>query len=301
MNLLQVTWNASPEIFEIGSLSVRWYGVFWALSFYLGYEIMIRIFKRDSVDVKHADKLLIYIAVGAVVGARIGHCFFYDFGYYSKNLIDVFEVWEGGLSSHGGAMGILLALFFYQKKVGTKSYGWLLDRLVIPISLGAFFIRMGNLMNSEIYGHQTDLPWGFIFARAGEVVPKHPTQFYEGIPYLVLFLILGWLYLKKIKKLPTGFLLSFFAIFMFIVRFLVEFVKENQSPFEANMPLNMGQLLSLPLIIAGVIVMVIIVNKHKARMAQGYHPETEIESVSARQSESKTSPSKPKNRAAKYK
>ena len=164
-------------------------------------------------------------------------------------------IWKGGLASHGGAIGPVIALYYYQKKVSNKSYAWLLDRLVIPISLGAFFIRMGNLMNSEIYGNQTDLPWGFIFVRAGEVVPKHPTQFYEGIPYLILFFLLGWLYLKKIKVLPPAFLLSLFAIIMFSVRFLVEFVKEDQSAFEANMSLNMGQWLSLPILIAGIIVM----------------------------------------------
>lgn len=300
MNLLQITWNASPEIFEIGSLSVRWYGLFWALSFYLGYEIILRIFKRESVSVRQADKLLIYTALGAIIGARLGHCFFYDFEYYSKNLLDVFKIWEGGLSSHGGAIGILLALFFYQKNVSSKSYGWLLDRLVIPISLGAFFIRMGNLMNSEIYGHQTDLPWGFIFARAGEVVPKHPTQFYEGIPYLLLFLILGWLYINKIKKLPTGFLLSFFAIFMFVVRFLVEFVKEDQSAFEANMTLNMGQWLSMPLIVAGVVVMVVITKKHQERLKQGLIVEEEPE-VRQDNIDERVSPHKPKNRASKYK
>lgn len=300
MTLLQITWNASPEIFSIGSLSVRWYGVFWALSFLLGYEIILRIFKREGVPVRQADKLLVYMALGAIVGARLGHCFFYDFEYYSRNLLEVFKVWEGGLASHGGAIGILLALYYYQKKVGTKSYAWLLDRLVIPISLGAFFIRMGNLMNSEIYGHQTDLPWGFIFVRANEVLPKHPTQFYEGIPYLILFLLLGWLYLKKITKLPTGFLLSFFAIFMFTVRFLVEFVKEDQSAFEATMTLNMGQWLSLPLIIAGIVVMAIITKKHKERIKQGLFVEDDpvIDSV---QSEEKKTPPKAKNRSAKYK
>lgn len=254
MTLLQVTWDASPVIFSMGPLSVRWYGLFWALSFYFGYEIMYRIFKREGVPLMQVDKLLIYIALGAVVGARLGHCFFYDFNYYIKNPLEILMIWQGGLASHGGAIGIILALYYYQKKVSSKSYAWLLDRLVIPISLGAFFIRMGNLMNSEIYGHQTDLSWGFIFVRAGEVVPKHPTQFYEGIPYLLLFLGLGWLYLKKAKVLPPAFMLSLFAIVMFTVRFLVEYVKEDQSAFEANMTLNMGQWLSLPLIVAGVVV-----------------------------------------------
>ncbi len=254
--LLQVTWNASPVLFELGPIAVRWYGLFWALSFYFGYEIMNRIFKRESVPQVQADKLLIYIAIGSIVGARLGHCFFYDFDYYISRPLEILKIWQGGLASHGGAIGIVLALYFYQKKVSNKSYIWLLDRLVIPISLGASFIRMGNLMNSEIYGHQTDLPWGFIFARVGEVVPKHPTQFYEGIPYLLLFVLLGWLYLKKAKVLPPAFLLSLFAIVMFSVRFLVEFVKEDQSPFEADMVLNMGQLLSLPILIAGIVVMI---------------------------------------------
>jgi len=254
--LLQVTWNASPEIFEIGPLAVRWYGLFWALSFYFGYEIMYRIFKREDVPLKQVDKLLIYMAVGSIVGARLGHCFFYDFSHYISKPLEILKIWQGGLASHGGAIGIIIALYYYQKKVSNKSYAWLLDRLVIPISLGAFFIRMGNLMNSEIYGHQTDLPWGFIFVRAGEVLPKHPTQFYEGIPYLLLFLVLGWLYLKKSKVLPPAFLMSLFAIVMFSVRFLVEFVKEDQELFEANMTLNMGQWLSLPLLIAGIMVMI---------------------------------------------
>ncbi len=252
MEILQISWDANPEIFRIGSLAVRWYGLFWALSFYLGYEIISAIFKKDHVPVKQADSILIYMAVGSIVGARLGHCFFYDFDYYSRNLIEVLYIWQGGLASHGGAIGILIALYYYQKKVSSQSFTWLLDRLVIPVSLAAFFIRMGNLMNSEIYGIATDLPWGFIFERRGEEIAKHPTQIYEGLAYLVLFISLGWMYLKKRSKLPEGFLTGFFALFMFTVRFLVEFIKEPQSPFEENMLLNMGQILSIPAIMAGV-------------------------------------------------
>jgi len=256
MTILQITWDVSPVIFTIGSLSIRWYGLFWALSFYLGYEIISRIFKRENVPQDQADKLLIYMAIGSIIGARLGHCFFYDFNYFIQNPIEILKIWQGGLASHGGAIGILVVLYFYQKKISSKSFVWLLDKLVIPIALGAFFIRMGNLMNSEIYGHETGLPWGFIFVRAGETVAKHPTQFYEGIPYLLLFLTLGWLYLKKSKVLPPGFLMGLFAIVMFSVRILVEFVKLDQSPFEANMVLNMGQILSIPLLVAGIIVMI---------------------------------------------
>lgn len=252
MDLLQISWDANPELFRIGSLAVRWYGLFWALSFFLGYEIIRRIFIKENLSEKQADSLLIYMAVGSIVGARLGHCFFYDFDYYSQNLIEVFYIWQGGLASHGGAIGILIALYYFQKKVSNQSYTWLLDRIVIPIALAAFFIRMGNLMNSEIYGVETNLPWGFIFEARGEEVPKHPTQIYEGLSYLLLFFILGWIYIKKRTKVPVGFLTGFFALFMFIVRFLIEFIKEPQSPFEEDMVLNMGQILSIPAILAGI-------------------------------------------------
>ncbi len=255
MTLLQISWDASPEIFRIGSLAIRWYGLFWAMSFYLGYEIIYRMFKKEGIPLVQVDKLLVYMAAGSIIGARLGHCFFYDFSYYWSNPVEIFMIWQGGLASHGGVVGILIALYYYQKKVSNQSFWWLLDRLVIPISLGAFFIRMGNLMNSEIYGIETALPWGFIFEARGEIVPKHPTQLYEGIPYLLLFLSLGWLYLKKIKILPVGFITGLFALCMFSVRFLVEFIKEDQSAFESGMLLNMGQILSIPLVIWSLLVL----------------------------------------------
>ncbi len=255
MTILQISWDASPEIFRLGNLAIRWYGLFWALSFYIGYEIIYRMFKKEGVPLAHVDKLLIYMAAGSIIGARLGHCFFYDFSYYWQNPVEILKIWQGGLASHGGVVGILIALYYYQKKVSNQSFWWLLDRLVIPISLAAFFIRMGNLMNSEIYGVETSLPWGFIFEARGETVPKHPTQFYEGIPYLLLFISLGWLYLKKRATLQTGFITGLFAFSMFTVRLLVEFVKEDQSAFEAGMALNMGQILSIPLIIWSAVVL----------------------------------------------
>ncbi len=255
MELLQVVWQADPEIFSIGPLSIRWYGLFWALSFYIGYEIISRMYKRDGVARQEVDKLFIYMAIGSIVGARLGHCFFYDFNYYISNPFEILMIWQGGLASHGGAIGIVLALYYFRKKVSSKSYLWVLDRVVIPVSLAAFFIRMGNLMNSEIYGHETSLPWGFIFLLRGEEVAKHPTQIYEGLGYIILFASLLILYIKKGKKLPDGFLTGIFAISMFVIRFLIEFVKEVQSPFEEGMLLNMGQILSIPAIIAGVLIL----------------------------------------------
>lgn len=255
MSILQISWDASPEIFRIGNLAVRWYGLFWAMSFYLGYEIMFRIFKKEGIPLRQVDKLLLYMAAGSIIGARLGHCFFYDFDYYIRNPLEILMIWRGGLASHGGAAGILLALYYYQKKVSNQSFWWLLDRLVIPVALGAFFIRMGNLMNSEIYGMETSLPWGFIFEARGEIVPKHPTQIYEALVYLLLFLSLAWMYLKHSTRLKNGFMSAFFAIVMFSARFLVEFIKMDQSPFEAGMVLNMGQWLSIPLFLFGVYMM----------------------------------------------
>ncbi len=256
MEILQISWDANPEIFRIGNLAVRWYGLFWALSFYLGYEITIRIFKRENVPTKQADSLLIYMAAGSIIGARLGHCFFYDWEYYSANLVEVLYIWQGGLASHGGAIGILIALWLYVRKYPKPGFLWLLDRLVIPVSLAAFFIRMGNLMNSEIYGIETSLPWGFIFLNRAEVVAKHPTQIYEGLAYIILFAGLLVLYFKKHKSLVPGVIAGLFAVFMFTARFLIEFIKEPQSAFEENMLLNMGQILSIPLIIAGIVFLV---------------------------------------------
>jgi phosphatidylglycerol---prolipoprotein diacylglyceryl transferase len=252
MTLLQIVWDASPEVFSIGPVTVRWYGLFWALSFYIGYEILYRIFRKEKLPLKQADKLIIYIAVGTVIGARLGHTFFYDFDYYINRPLEILMIWRGGLASHGGAIGIIIALYYYQKKVSNHSFAWLADRLVIPLALGAFLIRMGNLMNSEIYGHTTDLPWGFIFVRRNEILPKHPTQIYEGLGYLLIFLLLGFMYIKNKVYSRPGMATGIFLILLFTVRFFIEYVKEVQSPFEEGMLLNMGQILSIPMILLGI-------------------------------------------------
>lgn len=250
-----VTWNVSPEIFSIGSLHIRWYGLLFASAFVVGYLIFTRMFKKEGVPMELLDKLTLYMVLGTIIGARLGHCLFYEPEYYLRNPIEILKTWHGGLASHGAAIGILLALYLFCRK-SKKSYFWILDRIVIVVALAGLFIRTGNLMNSEIYGVQTNLPWGFVFVRAGEVLPKHPTQLYEGLSYFFIFCLLYFLYNKKINKLKEGTLFSLFLILVFVARFLIEFVKEDQESFESTMSLNMGQLLSIPFILTGVLILV---------------------------------------------
>jgi phosphatidylglycerol---prolipoprotein diacylglyceryl transferase len=249
-----ITWNADPEIFRIGNFAIRWYGLLFASAFFFGYLIFLRIFKKEGISVELLDKLTMYTAIGTIVGARLGHTLFYEPGYYLSNPVEILKIWQGGLASHGAAIGILIALYYYSQKI-RRPYLWIMDRIVIVVALGGFFIRMGNLMNSEIYGVQTSLPWGFIFVRAGETVARHPTQIYEGLSYLAIFFLLNTLYWRNDGKPRQGYLFSVFLILLFTVRFLIEFIKEAQVDFEAGMTLNMGQWLSLPFIIAGIVLL----------------------------------------------
>lgn len=245
-----ITWNVDPEIFDLGFIAPRWYGLLFASSFFFGYLIMQRFFKKEGVDAKVLDKLTTYMLVSTVIGARLGHVLFYQPDYYLSNPIEILYVWEGGLASHGAAIAILIGLYLFARSE-KRDYLWVVDRIVIVTALGGFFIRMGNLMNSEIYGHETNLPWGFIFKRAGEQVAKHPTQIYEALSYLLIFLYLLWYYYKKDAKTANGYLLGMFLILVFGMRFIIEFVKEVQVDFEKTMALNMGQWLSIPAVLGG--------------------------------------------------
>jgi prolipoprotein diacylglyceryl transferase len=256
MFLNAINWNVDPEIFSLGPLSVRYYGLFFAIAFYLGYMMMERMYKSEKLPLPWLEKLFMYVVIATIVGARLGHVFFYSWDYYSQNIGEILMIWKGGLASHGGAIGILVALYFYSRKVTKRSMIWTLDRLVVPVALAAFFIRMGNLMNSEIYGHPTDLPWGFIFERNGETVAKHPTQIYEALSYLLVFVLLFITYWKTKAKEQQGLLFGIFLVGIFGARFFIEFVKENQEAFEDTMTLNMGQWLSIPFVVAGLYYMV---------------------------------------------
>lgn len=252
MILSSITWNLNPEIFSFGNFALRWYGLLFALGFVFGYIIMGKIFKWENIPQKTLDTLTTYMVVGTVIGARLGHCFFYEPEYYLANPLKILMIWEGGLASHGAAIGILIALILFVRKV-KRPYLWILDRIVIVVALAGFFIRMGNLMNSEIYGVETSLPWGFVFERWGETNPKHPTQIYEGLSYILIFVLLYTIYIKHKTKLRHGFLFGLFLITLFTMRFVIEFIKEPQVGFEKNMILNMGQILSIPFILGGFI------------------------------------------------
>jgi len=274
MILNYIVWNVSPNIFTlsksiplIGGYSQRWYGLLFALGFVAGYFIILKIFKKENIGEKETDTLFTYMFVFTLIGARLGHVFFYEPHYFLAHPIEILEVWHGGLASHGAAIGILLGLYIFAR-VQHRSYVWVLDRVAIVVPLAGFFIRMGNLMNSEIIGKATTLPWGFVFKRAFE--PQYatgahlPTQIFEGVAYLLIFFFLYRYYWRHTENLKPGKLFGFFMLLVFSARFLIEFLKEPQEPWEQHMILDMGQLLSIPLIILGII-MLIWSNKQKAR------------------------------------
>ncbi|MBL7137772.1 MAG: prolipoprotein diacylglyceryl transferase [Bacteroidales bacterium] len=250
-----ITWNPNPEIFRIGSLAVRWYGVLFALGFVFGYLILQRMFRKEGVPLKVLDSVTTYMIIGTLIGARLGHCLFYEPDYYLSHPLRIFAIWEGGLASHGSAIGIVGALIIFSI-VKKRPFLWVIDRVVIVVALAGCLIRLGNLMNSEIFGHVTTLPWGFIFTRALNPLeaedPRHPTQIYEALSYLLIFFYLIWYYYRKNGKPELGFLFGMFLLLIFGIRILIEFVKEPQVGFEATMALNMGQWLSIPFVLAGV-------------------------------------------------
>lgn len=249
--LAYINWNISPEIFELGPLKPRWYGLLFALGFIVGYQLMTVIFKKEGKPQKDLDKLTIFMVIGTVVGARLGHCLFYEPARYLADPIAILKIWQGGLASHGAAVGILLIVWVFVRNRKDVTYLWVFDRVVIVVALAGFFIRLGNFFNSEILGMPSELPWAVIFSSVDNI-PRHPAQLYEAFSYLIIFVLLWFNYLKKTVKMPEGQSFGLFLILVFTSRFLIEFVKEVQVGFENDMLLNMGQLLSIPLILAGV-------------------------------------------------
>ncbi|GHV33879.1 prolipoprotein diacylglyceryl transferase [Bacteroidia bacterium] len=252
-----ITWNMNPSAFHIFGIEIRWYGVLFACAFLVGFYLLRYILKKEGKPDKLADSLLYYVLFSVIIGARLGHCLFYEPEYFLTHPLKIITGFrEGGLASHGAAIGIIVALILVARKY-KLSFWYLVDRVVIMVAIGGFLIRTGNLFNSEIYGNVTHLPWGFIFERNHEILPKHPTQIYEGLSYLLLFFFMMWYYLKKKRQPKDGIIFGIFLIGCFGMRFLIEFVKENQEIWEDNMLLNMGQILSLPFVILGIVVLIL--------------------------------------------
>lgn len=261
-----ITWTASPDIISGHLATLRWYGLMFAIGFWAGYEVVWREFRHEGAPERWVASLFFYVIVATVVGARLGHVFFYDWDYYSRHLSEIPKIWEGGLASHGGVIGILIAIWLYSRWVTKRSMLWTLDRLVVPVGLVAALIRLGNLFNHEIYGGPTSLPWGFRFvdnvnewmqgAPPVFTVPCHPTQLYEALCYLLVFGLCMWMYWKRNDQERPGLIFGVFMLGIFLARFVIEYVKNVQEPWEiamrARLGLDMGQLLSIPFIVLGI-------------------------------------------------
>jgi prolipoprotein diacylglyceryl transferase len=274
MNMLlnYIPWSPSPIIFSLGGFEIRYYSLFFALGFILGYMMIHRMVVKEGENPKILDSFLVYVVIGTIIGARLGHCFFYDWEYFSKHPLEIilpvqFEPtfqFTGfrGLASHGGAAGIFIALLLLARKQ-KKSVFWYLDKLAVVVPLAAMFIRLGNLMNSEIVGDPTNLPWAFQFSlmdseggKQDPMAPRHPTQLYEAIGYLITFGFMVWYYANRYGKVMHGHVFGVFFAILFAFRFFIEYTKLNEGIGEDAL-LNMGQILSIPFVIAGVAVALI--------------------------------------------
>ena len=299
MILNAITWNVDPVMFHIGSFGLRWYSMGFLLAFVLGYYILSYIFKQEKVRAEYLDIFFVYMFLAVLIVARLGHCLFYDFDYFftAEHWTEIFWPFHNGhftgfsgLASHGAAVGIFLALWLYWRKYKLNAW-WICDRLAIVVALAGVFIRTGNLFNSEIYGIETDLPWGFIFVREGETVPKHPTGLYEALAYLIIALVSLWYYRRKKGQFKTGTIFGWWLVALFGARFLIEFLKTN-GVIE-GFPLLKGQLLSLPLIIGG---LVIIWLARKEKFPQGPFPHGEVKAINDRWDEKAAKDSKNKKK-----
>ncbi|MBR5042442.1 MAG: prolipoprotein diacylglyceryl transferase [Bacteroidales bacterium] len=277
MDFLAIHWNVDPVLIHLGNFGIRWYSLLFVAGFIIGWYLFRWFFRREGIPEKLLDPLLYTLLIATIVGARLGHCIFYQTDYFFgswEGFLEIFMPWKGGLASHGGAIALLLGMWWYSAHYGKKhdfDYLWILDHLVITVAFAGCLIRLGNLFNSEIYGHVTSLPWGVIFERRGETEPKHPTQIYESLSYLILGFVLLWFYAKKLNKVHRGFFFGLFLVGCFGMRFLIEFIKEASIHFDLGfVTLNMGQMLSIPFIIAGIAFLIYAAVKKKP--AAAVHP-----------------------------
>ena len=267
MILNKIIWEPSSTIFSIGNFGIHYYSLMFIIAFLFGFNIMKKMYVKENVPTERLETMLFYIVLSTLIGARLGHVVFYDWEYYQSHLLEIFLPIEKttngytftgfrGLASHGAAIGILSGIIVYQKVYKEKTLLWILDRLIIPTTLGAAFVRIGNFFNSEIVGNYTGNNFGVVFVNRGENLPRHPAQLYEAVCYIIIFFILFQIYKTEYKN-KSGFLLGFFMLTLFSIRFFVEFIKESQGGFETLLPLfSTGQWLSIPLIVSGIVVLI---------------------------------------------
>ena len=264
-SLSYIIWDPNLFAFHIGSFGIRWYSLCWGIGLALAYILVRRLYKEQKIKDEYFDPLLLYCFVGILAGARLGHCLFYQPEYFLSSwehavemIVPMHHMADGswkyvgyeGLASHGGTIGLIIALYLYYRR--THLNLWIvLDNIAIATPITACFIRLGNLMNSEIIGKVTDVPWAFIFEKVDKV-PRHPGQLYEAIAYAVFFFVGWYLYRHKPQKVGTGFFFGLCLTLIFTFRFFIEYTKINQVDFESGMFLNMGQLLSIPFVIIGI-------------------------------------------------
>ena len=244
-------WDIDPVLLHLGPLQLRWYGLLFVGSFFLGLMLLQWVFKREGKDPVLLDTFLIYIMVGAVVGSRLMHCFAYEPAFYLSHPLEILKIWKGGLASHGGLLGSVFAVWLFSRKYHFD-FMWLLSRTALAGTITAAFVRFGNFFNSEILGKPADLPWSVIFARI-DMVPRHPVQLYEAFSYLLLFTLLLLIYRHTKPTTATRILPGVFLTYMFIVRFLLEYTKTKQADYTWDLPLTTGQALSLPFILIGIL------------------------------------------------
>ena len=260
---MSVVWDVDPVFGRLGGLEIMWYGLCWMLAILGGYLFFANFIKREGLNPKFSDRIFWWGTLATIIGARLGHCFFYEPGYFLAHPVEILNIRQGGLASHGAAVGLLLGLWGFSRQC-RMPYVWSLDRIMIPVTVGGAVVRFGNLINSEIYGRATELPWGFVFVRAGETVPMHPTQIYEALCYLVTFVILLFLYYKRDEgRRRPGVIFGVGLIGVFLTRFFIEFIKNPQVAAEETMVINIGQWLSIPFVLAGVLMIILAYTKKR--------------------------------------
>ena len=277
MNDFIIEWAPNEKIFSLGPIAIHWYSMMFLLAFYIGFQILKKIYIQEKKNVALLDPFLVHMVLGTIIGARLGEVFFYNWEYFQNNLLEIFLpiklndsgvdfIGFRGLSSHGATVGIIISIFIYKIRYKYDSVLWIFDRLVIAVAIGGMFVRIGNFFNSEIVGKFTNSDFGVVFLNRGDSLPRHPAQLYEAFGYLILFILLVLIYNKSKLSLKKGFIFGFFLLTLFTIRFVVEYVKESQGGIEQTLGIiSTGQWLSIPFIIIGILLMInsFIIKKYK--------------------------------------